>query len=255
MPIMSPYVVFFIALTAMIFRKKKLLQPCARLTKEEKHAISKYNSYPKQFTNAGGDEIKAYVISLISRSDRRTHIRENLKGVLSNYELFDAIVPSEEQMKGQVLPKGKLGCSLSHRAIWTKILKSGVPALILEDDIFVEEKEFHDIIKTALANADKWDAVFIGHCFEEVGEKAFGGFHKSVRPRCRHGYIVSPRGASVLLTKTNLCSFGDEQLGALILNGGLRSLSFHPSPIKQSWQIDGIASLRSDLHDAKVGFK
>lgn len=231
----------------------KSQETCSRLSMEEHYALRKYR--PKFASKITEDEIKKYIISLKERKERRSHIASHFHSLSYDYEFFDAIIPNNEQLHLQTLPKGKLGCSLSHRALWLKVLKSGMPALIMEDDIYITDEQFKNSISSALNSIEKWDIVFLGHCFENKGTHEFENFYKSVKPRCRHAYLLSPSGAYTLLTKTNTCSFGDEQLGSLINKNGITSLSLHPPAVNQSWQVKYAKQFESDLSNGDGTFK
>eukprot|EP00672_Neobodo_designis_P009327 CAMPEP_0174856486 /NCGR_PEP_ID=MMETSP1114-20130205/36032_1 /TAXON_ID=312471 /ORGANISM="Neobodo designis, Strain CCAP 1951/1" /LENGTH=284 /DNA_ID=CAMNT_0016091283 /DNA_START=47 /DNA_END=899 /DNA_ORIENTATION=+ len=130
-----------------------------------------------------------YVINLDRRSDRWMHVERQLRkaglqdgvrfpGIDGRNVDVDALVkagaisatgaerlrlPMEEKLFGMDLTPGALGCALSHRAVWQRIVQAQHKCcLILEDDV-----EFHPSIKKTFADrwsrvpAD-WDLVYLG---------------------------------------------------------------------------------------------
>lgn len=112
-------------------------------------------------------KIKSYVINLKDSTDRRERVMVELsKYPFMNYELVEAVdgrKMSQEDIDRQfdcrrfllrtgrkVLP-GEVGCTLSHRECYRKLLSSGDDiALILEDDVsfFSGEKEVEELLGT-----------------------------------------------------------------------------------------------------------
>ena len=131
------------------------------------------------------NQYKLYVINLDRRHDRWIQTEQALqeKG-FTNYERFSAIdgkLIDTEQMKTLVDPKvykdlgkirkrdedlgsvGAVGCYLSHYKLWQQIAQTGIPAIIVEDDIeFHKNWESFSIVydTTPLEN---YDVVFLGH--------------------------------------------------------------------------------------------
>ena len=131
-----------------------------------------------------------YVINLDRRTDRWMHVDRQIRKVgLKDAVRFpgidgrkdvdiDALVrqgtvselgaqrfrlPTEEKLFGMDLTPGGLGCALSHRAVWQRIVDARHRCcLILEDDV-----EFHPSMKKAFAErwshvpAD-WELVYLG---------------------------------------------------------------------------------------------
>ena len=99
--------------------------------------------------------MKVYVINLKHRTDRREQVLKELeKAGIKDYEFFDAIKPTSEEVNvwnkdfcnhvkqhipGERFEKyriGCLGCLLSHRAIIQQCVRDNVDeVLILEDDV------------------------------------------------------------------------------------------------------------------------
>lgn len=190
---------------------------------------------------------QVFVISLAHRTDRRDHMREQLEGHIK-YSFFDAVRPDEKRAPFQVLPRGKLGCALSHRAMWLRAATDNANTLILEDDVVVLDWNlFYEQIDSLLQNT-KWDIAFLGHCFEtESANSCIRGFKQSVQPLCLHAYMVTPSGARLLLRNTDLCSHNDQCVKQLIKQNRMRGVSAFPSVIMQTSQLDSVPTLPSDL--------
>ena len=113
--------------------------------------------------------MKIYVINLKKRPDRLKYISDQLDKMGLEFERFEAIDGADlvrphplfdekrfllDQKKHIV--SGEIGCALSHREIWKKIIEEGLPrALILEDDIEVSGKVKH--LLSDIASIEKFD--------------------------------------------------------------------------------------------------
>lgn len=122
------------------------------------------------------EQIKIYVINLKSSIDRRKYIENLLSKLGLNFEIFDAVIgkdlneqfieniyDSEKARKnfGRELSKGEIGCALSHKTLWKKIVEEKIDyALILEDDIMLDSK-IHDVIKYFISTHLNWDVVLL----------------------------------------------------------------------------------------------
>jgi GR25 family glycosyltransferase involved in LPS biosynthesis len=121
-----------------------------------------------------------YVINLDRRSDRWAHTQQQLRRVgLQDAVRFSGIdgskdvnvdqlhregklsalaverlrLPTKDKLFGMDLTPGALGCALSHRAVWQRVVDAGHQCcLILEDDV-----EFHPAMKSRFL--DRWSRV------------------------------------------------------------------------------------------------
>ncbi len=197
--------------------------------------------------------IPIYVISLKKRKDRREHIiKEFNKFNIKNWKFFDAYERTNEEMKKYPgKKKGKIGVTTSHILVWKKCIELNEPIFIFEDDIYLENFNYKDI-NILLNNKNLWDIVWFGHCFEDGNKKELKrieilkNFYKSYLPRCRHAYLLSPKGAEILLKNINFETNGDEQMAKLINNNNIKSLSQYPPTVYQSWQKDYEKNFGSD---------
>lgn len=208
--------------------------------------------YKKLFENMDDDYPPIFVISLQKRQERREHIKNEFENNnIKNWQFFDAYEPTDEEMKKYPnRRKGKVGVTISHRLVWEKCLELNKPVFIFEDDVYFVNFSYDDI-KLLNNNKDKWDIAWFGYCYEKKGENIIGNFCKSYRPRCRHSYIITPECAKILLDNIDFKSNGDEQMGSLIKNNKIKSLSLFPATVEQSWQKKDYTFLGSDTDPEK----
>lgn len=107
--------------------------------------------------------MKTYIINLKDATDRYQYMRDILKKYksldLEFIEAVDGRLMSESERKARFnidsfkarqgcYPKpGEIGCTLSHRECYRKLLDSAEnAALILEDDIVVKQENFEDVL-------------------------------------------------------------------------------------------------------------
>jgi GR25 family glycosyltransferase involved in LPS biosynthesis len=120
---------------------------------------------------------------------------------------------------------------LSHIKLWNQLANITEPVLILEDDAIIND----DLNKLVIP--DDFDLVFIGHCYETMGQRINQFVYQSVKPICLHGYLVSPKGIKKLIKATQNTTRIEEPidnyLAALIQQNYLISYSIHPEFISQ----------------------
>lgn len=166
--------------------------------------------------------IPTFVISLEEATDRREWMNKQLSEIGINFEFFNAIDgrkfdvpnhPSYDKNKrlkyfGRNMKGGEIGCLLSHRGIYEKIINDNLDmALILEDDV-VLKGGFKQAITELTKIGDKFDVVrFLGspkvakhknrkvaHLFDD-----FWMVRIKTTPGGTHAYIVTNQGAKKLL--------------------------------------------------------
>ena len=106
---------------------------------------------------------------------------------------------------GIPLTPGGIGCALSHRSTWLRIIDQNLEsALILEDDIRID-KDFHPKLHQymGLAKSLKYDILFIGYhpaSIKYISPQSVNDvFVRSSRTYGLFGYVVSRKGAEKLL--------------------------------------------------------
>jgi GR25 family glycosyltransferase involved in LPS biosynthesis len=113
---------------------------------------------------------KIYVISLVHRKDRRTHIQTEMDRFGTTFAFYDAVYGKEEKnnkawyaLSKQIInPKaignlhpGEIGCLLSHYMVWTDILlhmKEDKWYLIVEDDCAFHKDVTNEYLQKAFEN-------------------------------------------------------------------------------------------------------
>lgn len=111
--------------------------------------------YPEKSKNYnqedGEKKMKTFIVNLMHNTERKEYMQEALKDIPIDYEFFPAVNGREiknieevyDEKKALKIAKrglsaGEIGCALSHRAIYKKMIDENIPqALILEDDITV----------------------------------------------------------------------------------------------------------------------
>jgi len=100
------------------------------------------------------ENINVMYINLASRTDRNTHVQEQLKKIGVNHpERFNAIK----------LEDGALGCSMSHLKCVEHAKKNNYETIfICEDDIeFLDPTQFLSQVQSFLSSSIKWDVVLV----------------------------------------------------------------------------------------------
>lgn len=168
--------------------------------------------------------IKTYVINLKDSVDRRQNVLAELsKHPFMNYEMVEAVdgrIMSQEDVdhlfdcrhfllrNGREVMPGEIGCTLSHRECYRKLLSSEEEvALILEDDVrfLADEKRVEELIGTITGQMTGKPCVvtLTRHCFYySWGEHPVGGEYSLCRVREAWGtcaYLINRKAAAVLL--------------------------------------------------------
>jgi len=128
---------------------------------------------------------------------------------------------------------GAVGCSLSHFAVWEKVVESGRPSIVFEDDCGIPV-DFME--RLAVVQADlpaEWDVIiFQNNLSKDKGCKAIAGeepWHLRTDLMGSYAYMVSPQGASRLLKRAYPIEMHvDAYLAYMCRNGNTRML-WHPA--------------------------
>ena len=138
-----------------------------------------------------------YYINLKHRTDRKTHIINEIKKIDPNLEhttRFEAIIYDKPFKKTDIRNKGSIGCSLSHIEIAKIARKNNYKnILILEDDckINVKIEEFNRLMEYFFKNIKSFNFLLLG---ASIGIK-FITVDKElsyvVKADCTTGYILN----------------------------------------------------------------
>ena len=133
-----------------------------------------------------------YVISLVSRLDRRAEIRQELgrlgieigRGAV---QYIDAVKPADD---GGFPSRGAHGCFLSHLEVLRQARKSGLRRfLLLEDDAMIARNFASADALVGFCDTDEWDFLYLGHVLPAVPGplrwiRTVGGV------QCTHAYAL-----------------------------------------------------------------
>lgn len=154
--------------------------------------------------------------------------------------------------------KGRIACHLGHINILKKFLKSNSNfALVFEDDIDIPKnyKEINKKINYITNNIPKdADIVYLSYCFEICSKlkNTNNIFINAYRPLCRHFYLVSKKGAQIIINKTiPMYSSGDRMIGELIANKILKGYIINPSYLKLNQKRDNNTILETLLDNTQ----
>ena len=173
---------------------------------------------------------EVYVVSLKDSVDRRKSIitqceKLGIKPIFIDVIYGKDLTKSEisqycnqnkaKQLFGRELLLGEVGCALSHKKIYQKMIDDNIPyAVILEDDAVVKEG-FNEVVSLVYKNNLSWHIILLGHYrgFEHNQETnsidsiwSRHSLNKTYRlgkivkgGLGAHGYIISQEGAKQIL--------------------------------------------------------
>ncbi len=204
-------------------------------------------------------KIPVFIINLLQDIEKKEHIKnlctaynlspEFIKAVngksLSNKEIENAYSKENAiNIFGRELSRGEIGCALSHKKIYQKMVNKRInEALILEDDVEFNS-ELLNVINTINSFPEKWNLILLGHhsCKKRDLETRYSFWGKTrltenyvlTRPvECgcgTYGYILTLEAAKIILTNIEkLCQPIDYYTGK---NKSLDLYTISPPPIK-----------------------
>ena len=122
--------------------------------------------------------IPIFIINLPQSNDRRDFMKAQCESLCISPVFIDAVYGKDltktdiekycnqkkaKQLYGRELLVGEVGCVLSHKKIYQKIVDENIPyAVILEDDVLIEEG-FNTAVEAILSSDTKWDLILLGH--------------------------------------------------------------------------------------------
>lgn len=110
------------------------------------------------------------------------------------FETLGKLRQSDEQL-GTV---GAIGCYLSHMKVWQMIQDQNVPAIVIEDDIRIEQ----DKLKTwpSIAELAPFDFILFGYGMVNLPNSKKNLVEYKGPFTCTHFYYLTPEGAKFFLT-------------------------------------------------------
>lgn len=207
-----------------------------------------------------------FIISLQSATERRQKVKQEFERLAVPFTFFDAVDGRKFSMSeredydgvrrrryfGKDLTGGELGCLLSHRGIYQKMVNEQIPyALVFEDDARLHD-DFPSVVESLLSCPVKYDLVrFLSSdkvarlTQRKVAEFA-GGYSLNrllTTPGGAHGYIITLDGAGKLLRATRRNWRPIDTLMGHVWSTGLHAFIVQPGLV---WQD---LSLQSSIGD------
>ena len=197
---------------------------------------------------------QVFVISLKSSTDRRARIQGELEALGFAFRFVDGIDLRDTDIRnhpdydgarrrmyfGRDLEPGELGCLLSHREVYRRIVDEEIPcALVLEDDARLEA-DLPQVLISIINSKIEWDMI------------RFLDKKKVYRKKCRHigmldakhelarlptnsggayGYLLTRRAAARLLDLMEKNWLQNDVLHSRSWQTGLTAYIVRPSPV------------------------
>jgi glycosyl transferase family 25 len=195
-----------------------------------------------------------FVINMDRDQDRRDTMRARLDAIGVPFEFFPAVdgrelsiadCPHYDSAKrrryfGRDMTPGEVGCLLSHRGIYERMICDNLTyALILEDDVMFEA-DFPDVLRAVLQSPVKWDMIRFLGC-----EKIYKLGQRKIIPLTdhywlaripgthggAHAYLLTLKAALVLMAHSERSWLPIDTLHGRCWETGLESLVVHPAPL------------------------
>ncbi len=158
--------------------------------------------------------MRIFCINMVEAVERRRHIQSQAKLCNLDIEIIEAVNGSamtEEERREAVfkpaqnpLTPGEIGCALSHRKVYEKILEENLDiAMILEDDV-IFDRDIHRFMNAA-AMADPCDPeIFLVtdvKTYIKSRKRVLSGlaFHPALNGNGAYTYIITRQAAANLL--------------------------------------------------------
>lgn len=180
--------------------------------------------------------MKAFLIFAESEAHRKEHIAKLMADAPFPVEMVEAVYPDRQHVAfrdallrvskertGKTLLMGELGCLLSHRRVWTKVLREAKDDqdhfLVFESDSMIENPQFlRDNFESLTESKDLffWGA-WEGHMkFFNSSKKVIAHNHFVGEPfiktiYCTYGYSLNRKAAKLLLSRTRKISHPVDQ--------------------------------------------
>ena len=168
------------------------------------------------------DMLPIFAIALKESTERRQHLSDQMNALDLNFEFIDAVYGKDisQAEKQRLLAKkrqkfhpspmsdGALGCYLSHRLIWQKIVDEKIEmALILEDDAALKPEAI-DVLKRIEKLAGRFDIINLHHTTNRVlvDVAQLSKTHRLTMTRYNAivalGYVITKEAAEKLLARS-----------------------------------------------------
>ncbi|MGP5525471.1 glycosyltransferase family 25 protein [Psychrobacter celer] len=175
-------------------------------------------------------KIPIFVINLPQSTDRKAYIKAQCESMGISPVFIDAVNGKElsksdieryvdqnrvKKLFGRELLLGEIGCALSHKKIYQKMVDENIPyAVILEDDATLE-KDLPIVVKKILTAPLSWELILLGHYKSNLkGFKSPISLWHRQRISSKfllgrlvdfgfgtHGYMITLKGAKKILSE------------------------------------------------------
>lgn len=160
---------------------------------------------------------KTYYINLERRTDKNEDMLKQisksnlLKNTIQRFNAIDGnnidlnqYIDNDLSLKTLKERKGWIGCALSHIELWKKCVKDNVPYLIFEDDIKIKNKFDYNISNIFNNLPSQFDIIYLITDDNNVKYELYNKFYMKIIDGnfLLASYIISPKGANLLLNKT-----------------------------------------------------
>jgi|TARA_B110000240_G_scaffold185516_1_gene221188 GR25 family glycosyltransferase involved in LPS biosynthesis len=125
----------------------------------------------------------------------------------------------------------RFGCYLSHVSLWQRLVQDELEYLVILEDDVVVTSDFEGLLLQNLNSLPKsWDLLYLNGCFKHLGPIFRKGLRLARGGLCTYGYVISHKGAELLLHKGALHSDKpiDHMLDEEVLTGNI--VAFHSDP-------------------------
>ncbi|KAJ7788569.1 hypothetical protein B0H14DRAFT_2947991 [Mycena olivaceomarginata] len=169
-------------------------------------------------------------------------------------ENFTLVPYSSRLPEYKILSLSRIACWHSHLSVIQRVSthRPNEVALILEDDVDMEEDITERLSAIWSLLPSDWDIIFLGHCWSnesyhpplglssssDLSSSVSTRLHPSHAPLCTHAYALSPTGAQRLLLDLTYPRFAysraiDHALAWVVQSGRLNAFSVVPSVVVQ----------------------
>jgi glycosyl transferase family 25 len=157
---------------------------------------------------------------------------------------------------GKDLKAGEIGCLLSHRAIYEKMVAENIPkVLVLEDDVFLSD-DFKDVLLDIQNTTIHWDLIrFVGHGkVFDLGYRTLASLRHNysitrvpTTPSGAYAYLLTQNAAKRLLQLMQRNWVPVDIIHSRIWETRLETLLIHPSPVEPD--LEGPSTIGDERFD------
>lgn len=222
---------------------------------------------------------KVFVINLTRDTEKLQDMTEKLRGLNTEFTRFDAVLGKEvpkEVLERELTPwcqnfcpAATVGCALSHKNIWRKIVDENIKSAAVFEDDCIYDPSFYSILTKALADLpDDWDVLYFGcvagcyknradmSTFDSIFLKALGrdtepivvseNLYRPTLPLACHAYAISNKGARRFLKLIPRIGFHIDTAMATHCPQ-MQVFAVHPNVVGQDTSTSGMATFKPVL--------